>query len=1007
MLSRNIGDFWDSGQIQSGESTFIFYRGKAVGQSNTVYWKVKLLNSQGKEGSWSSVARWTASPSWNSKWIGLPSALVSGEDVPANNGFHGAVFNGPEHAQWVQIDLGSSRSFSQIQLFPARPYDFVDTPGFLFPVRFAIDVSDDPDGANAQRIVDQTNEDFANPGATPVIFNREAKGRYVRLVVTRLAHRDSDSWSYALAEMGILADGKDIALKQRVTASEATTNSDWSLNNLVDGVKVSHGAKTLEPLPANYIRKEFESPSQVKKALLFVSALGCYEAYINGERVGDHILAPEWTDYRDRSQFQGYDVTKQIRAGNNCIAAILGDGWYSGRIAWYDRGTTGRIPAFLAQLEIEFTDGKKKVVSTGERWQGTDQGPIIASDLLDGEKFDARKEMSGWNLAGFKTADWKYMAVVQDKLPKALNFQMNPAIRQVQTLSPVSVRMLKPQVYVVDLGQNMVGWSRIRCTGKAGTTVTLRFGEVLNEDGSVYYENLRSASQTDSYTFAKDGVATFEPHFTYHGFRYIEIKGVTAPIRRNDVKGIVFNSFSPETAQFECSNPMVNRLWKNIFWTQRANLMSVPTDCPQRNERLGWMGDIQAFSQTACYNMDMSGFFAKWMQDVRDAQSEEGMYADYSPFPGAKGTAMGAPAWSDAGVFVPWTAYVNYGDKRLIERHYESAKRYVDLLHRNNPNGLWLNRRGSDYNDWLNGDTLVQKGWPTSGGTIPNEVLATAFMARSTEIVAEMATVLGKSDDAVLYQGLWAKSKDAFCKAYVDPEGKIKGDTQAGYALALSFNLLPDDVRPLAVQHLKKALNRYDDHVSTGIQTTHHLMLQLSRYGGNDLAYKLLLNRTFPSWGYTIDYGATTIWERWDGFVKGRGFQNPGMNSMNHWALGSVGEWIAKVVGGISPGDEPGWKHPVIHPIPGGDLKWAKLRYDSIQGPIRCSWSIEKGPFTMEVSIPVGVVATVYIPASSASRVLESGTIATQAESVTFIRMEGDSAIFSVGSGNYSFSVSR
>ena len=450
---------------------------------------------------------------------------------------------------------------------------------------------------------------------------------------------------------------------------------------------------------------------------------------------------------------------------------------------------------------------------------------------------------------------------------------------------------------------------------------------------------------------------------------------------------------------------MLNKLWQNILWTQRANLMSVPTDCPQRDERLGWMGDIQAFSQTAVFNMDMAGFFTKWTQDIRDAQADDGRYADFSPHPfGRNDRFTGVPAWGDAGAVVPWRCYLNYGDTRLLERHWESAQRWVEFIRRENPDLIWRKARHNDYNDWLNGDWIKQANWPAKGGAVPNEVLATAFFAHSTETVAKMAEALGRAEDAKRYSSLFSDIKAAFHRAFVQADGRIQGDTQAGYALALHFDLLPEELRPKAAAPLIEGVHRYQDHISTGIQTSHRLLLELTRGGANDLAWQLLTNRTFPSWGYMIENGATTIWERWDGYVKGRGFQDPGMNSFNHWALGSVGEWMIRHILGLNPDEQhPGWKQFIIRPRPGGGVTWAKGHYDSIRGRIACEWKLEGARFILKVTVPVNTTAVVGVPTRDATAVTEGGEPAGGAQRVKLLRREDNLAVFEVGSGTYQF----
>jgi alpha-L-rhamnosidase len=438
-------------------------------------------------------------------------------------------------------------------------------------------------------------------------------------------------------------------------------------------------------------------------------------------------------------------------------------------------------------------------------------------------------------------------------------------------------------------------------------------------------------------------------------------------------------------------------------------MMSVPTVCPQRSERLGWLGDIQAFSQTAIFNKDMAGFFTKWVSDIRDTQLDNGRFPNLAPHWADMDTLVSsnvefAPAWSDAGVIIPWRVYQNYADTRMLQQHFESAKRWIEFVRGNNPDLLWRKERGGDYNDWLNGDMTEMKDYPRGVSAVPKEVFATAFFAHSTEIVAKMAKVLGRSDEAARYAKLFEQIKVAFNKEYVASDGRIKGDTQAGYALALHFNLLDKPLRPKAIEHLLEAIKKYKDHPSTGIQTTHRMMLELTRNGHHNEAWRLINLRTVPSWGYMIDMGATTIWEHWDGYIKGRGFQNAGMNSFNHWALGSVGEWVWRELAGINPDEEqPGFKHFVIRPRPCGDLTWVKARYDSIRGPITSEWRIADGHVHLHIEIPANTTATVFVPVKDAGGVTESGKPATQVTGVKFLRMEGGAAVFVIESGRYWF----
>jgi len=815
--------------------------------------------------------------------------------------------------------------------------------------------------------------------------------------------------------------------------------------------------------PATMLRNVFEIPNiatGIRRATVYVTALGLYELRINGQRVGDHILAPEWTDYRQRVQYQTYDVTGLLRSGENVVGVLLGDGWYAGRIGLTQivpngplRGIYGPQPKLLLQMEIEVVQSssfapttRPLIVACDETWRLTTAGPVRASDLLDGETYDARREMPGWDAPGFDDSAWQ-PATVFDPPAARLVAQPNEPIRVFKELTPVALTEPKPGVYVYDLGQNIAGWCRMKLRRPAGTTVTLRHAEVLNPDGTIYTANLRSAAQTDRYIcrgserespslvgrgqgegfessalkgsppptlpLGGGGAEVFEPHFTYHGFRYVEVTGLPEKPALDALVGRAFCSSAPPAGRFECSDPMLNKLMDNIVWTQQANMMSVPTDCPQRDERLGWMGDILAFAQTACFDMDMAGFFTKWVRDVRDAQTADGRYPDFAPHPFDPAARFSSvPAWGDAGVVVPWRAYVNYGDRRMLEEHLDSAKRWIEYIREKNPDLLWKNSRGNDYGDWLNADTLKLEGWPKSGAEVPKEVFATMFFAHSTRLVAKMAAVLGRAQDAQQYSVLADQIKAAFNRAYVAPDGRLQGNTQAGYALALYFDLLPETLRPAAARYMLEAFDTYGGHISTGFHSTIALMQELTRCGSNEEAYRLINNRTMPSWGYAIDHGATTIWERWDGYVEGRGFQDPGMNSFSHYAIGSVGEWMYRTILGINPDEErPGYKHFTIRPRPGGNLTRANGEYDSPHGKIVSRWHWEESfapagrAFVLEVAVPANTTAAVYVPATDADAVLEGGQRAAQADSVELLGCAGGECGFRVGSGQYHFTV--
>jgi alpha-L-rhamnosidase len=746
--------------------------------------------------------------------------------------------------------------------------------------------------------------------------------------------------------------------------------------------------------PSPYLRREFSLDGSVSKARLYATARGIYELHINGKKVGEDVLAPGWTDYHTRIQYQSYDVTPLLAEGPNALGAVLGDGWYSGFFGFdpKHRGAHyGPHPQLLAQLHVEYEDGTTERIATDGSWRCS-TGPILHSDLLMGESYDAREEMPGWAEPGFDDSAW-YGVEAGEIGATNLVAQPDEGIRVTEELEAKTVTEPVDGVYVFDMGRNMVGWVRLRVEGEAGTEITLRHAEALNPDGTLYTTNLRAARATDRYILKGEGEEIYEPRFTFHGFRYVEVTGYPGEPPLEAITGRVVHSATPPTGSFECSSPMVNKLQSNIVWGQRGNFLSIPTDCPQRDERLGWMGDAQIFVRTASYNMNVAAFFEKWMADVEDAQSPEGAFPDVAPLltgSGLMDLRWGAPAWGDAGVIVPWTIYRIYDDTRIVERHYDAMARWMEYLRRANPELIRNNRMGNNYGDWLS----------PKGDHTPKHLLATAYWAYDAKLLAEMAEATGRHEDAREYRSLNERIKAAFNEAYVSPEGRIEGDTQTCYLLALHMNLLPEELRPAAAEHLVRTIEREDWHLSTGFVGVGYLCPVLTEAGHTDVAYRLLLNETYPSWGYTIKNGATTIWERWDGWTDENGFQSPNMNSFNHYSLGSVGEWLYRYVAGIDLG-APGYGRIVIRPRPGGGLTHARGEYDSVRGKISSSWKIEDDRFVLEVLVPPNTTATVHVP--SADDVSEGGRPVDEAGGVEFLRVGEGETVLSVGSGRYEF----
>jgi alpha-L-rhamnosidase len=540
------------------------------------------------------------------------------------------------------------------------------------------------------------------------------------------------------------------------------------------------------------------------------------------------------------------------------------------------------------------------------------------------------------------------------------------------------------------MGQNFAGVARLKINGEPGEKITLRFAERLKPDSNVYTVNLRGAIATDSYICRGHGTEVWEPRFTYHGFQYVEVSGLKKRPSRDMITGLAISSATTDAGQFTCSDPMLNRLRKNIYWTQRANFIDIPTDCPQRDERLGWMGDAQVYIRAATLNEDVQAFFTKWLVDVKDGQRADGEYPMVAPVKIAGDD--GGPAWADAGVICPWTVYDVYGDTRVLEKNYQSMARFIDFCKNRSTPDMLPPKEFHCFGDWLN-----------IKDETPKTVICTAYFGYSTKLMARIAAALGKADDAEKYNELFDKIKAAFNHAYVKADGRIEGDTQTDYVLALSFDLLDPKHEKLAADHLIDNIKKRDWHLSTGFIGTKSLMLTLARLGRNDVAYRLIHNDTFPSWGFSIKQGATSIWERWDGWTPDKGFQDPGMNSFAHYSFGAVYQWMAENIGGIKS-DGPAFKHIVIAPQPDDKLTYADTVYDSIRGRIESHWRKTGHNLRLDVSIPANTTATIAVPASDFSTALSCGQRLGKLPGVKFIGMEGaSSAMFEVGSGNYSF----
>ena len=749
----------------------------------------------------------------------------------------------------------------------------------------------------------------------------------------------------------------------------------------------------LPPLPPQELRRVFRVEKPVAKARLYSTALGLYELRLNEQPTTDSAFDPQWTNYRQRVRYQARDVTTLIRQGDNAIGGSIANGYYAGHIANSNFQFYGTRPALLAQLDITYADGTTDRVVTDEHWR-SHPGAIQSTDIMIGEIHDARRAIDGSRPELPDDGGWTPVVVKRDGLPKQVDAQIAEPIRELMTLRPKQITEAKPGHWLFDLGQNMVGVPRLRLDAPAGTRVTIRFAEMLQPDGTIYTANYRAATSIDSYVCRGGGPEVWQPKFTHHGFRYVELTGLPSKPQSDTVVGVVLGSDTPSAGRFTCSDPRINQLWSNIRWGQRGNFFGVPTDCPQRDERLGWLGDAQVFISTAVYNADVAAFFTKWMADVDDEQLPDGRFT--STAPDTDLVQAGVPGWADAGVVCPWVIYETYGDTRQLARHLPAMKRFVDWCQTHSTNLIRDKDRGNDFGDWLSINADTNK-----------ELLGTAYFAYSTDLVARSCRVLGDDAGTKHYSELFEQIKLAFQKRDIAADGTIANGTQTSYALALAFNLLPEDDRAAAAQKLADDVTAKGGHLSTGFLGVSYLLPALSEHGQPETAYRLLTQDTFPSWLFSIKHGATTIWERWDGYTPEKGFQRPGMNSFNHYSLGSCGKWLYERVAGISQSaGSVGFERVDIRPLVHGPLTSASAEYLSPRGRVKTNWSNENGRLTLDVTVPPNMTATVYVPTTDPGGVTETGRRVTEVDGLEMASPIAGAAVIRVGSGTYHFAAS-
>lgn len=1029
LLSSGKADIWSSGKVSSGESLNVRYGGSALKAHTRYYWCVKIWGASGRPYPASEIAWWESGlmsqDAWRAKWIGYETpeeatvrhsgALwITSPDTKAL-----AAEKGPEEDFAYRTTIALSKPVRTAELFstgqdavsawvnggqvlkaaPLPPWSQMPWKRFV-----RADVKGELEqGANS--IAVETVHYTVNPNG---MVQAEAPPMIATLVVgyadgTWASFSSGGDWKTAIhAPRGWQQKAfDDSGWKNAVTWNEATgSNADLELGHpwIPDSVKA--------------LRRNFTVDSPVKSARLYATALGMYEIFLNGKRIGDQVMAPGWTDYRERVVYQTYDVTAQVEQGKNAIGALLAPGWYEDSIEWYQRPNNygATPPALLAELRIERADGGVQWVTTDPGWQAR-PSMILHSEIYNGETQDARRAEPGWDTADFSAQGWKPAMTIDPASLRILAQDFQP-IRVEREMAAKTITEPKPGVYIYDFGQNLVGAERVRLDGPAGTNVRLRFGEILNPDGTLYTENLRTAKATDHFILNGKGSEEFTPQFTYHGYRYAELTGVPAAPGKNAVTAIVFHTDAPFTDKLETGSAALNRLWSNILWGQRGNFMSIPTDCPQRDERLGWMGDAEVFWRTASYNMGLAAFSRKFSRDMRGTQVGTPYYGIYAPGTAVEQSSGHAAGWSDAGIIVPWTSWLQNGDTRIIDRNWPAMTKYLDAIAAANPDYLWKNDAGTPFGDWLSPE-----------GKTKYTLIATAYWAYGVSLMREMARATGRTADEQKYAELFGKIRDAFDREFVRSDGFISsadnspsqfgvinnpnaksegGDTQTGYVLALHMNLLPQELRAAAAKRLADKIEANHGMLATGFLGTPYLLEVLTKAGYSQLAWHLLFNTGYPSWGYMIDHGATTMWERWNGNQM---INDPSMNSFNHYAYGAVGAWIYSYAAGVDATPlDAGYHTVVLHPVFDAQIGHVRFDYDSVYGPIHSDWTVNGKTANWHVTIPANTTAWLPMDVNQAAKYTIEGVSLAASKLARAGSRAGQSG-FELPAGSYTFSV--
>ncbi len=1042
MLSGAKPDVWDSGRVTSDKSFGVAYGGPELTASTRYYWRVEVWDKDGKPYPPSDVSWWETGllkESWKAQWIGY-------EDPE-----HRAVRK--SDAMWI-TNTGSAQPKPAADAKNNAPKGSADTQhDFRFrfqlngPVKHADLFVTGEDSAAAWINGKQVLEALQLPP-----WKQAPWKTYLRQDVTSELKAGDNLLAVGVtlygtpSENGMGTEETDLTPMSAclyVESSDGSTmvfasSKDWKAaldpphewyepkyddsawKNAIPYVPPASPMGTDEmgrpwqTGPVKFLRHSFAINKPVTSARLYVTALGAYRVQINRVRIGDQILSPGWDDFRTHVPYQAYDVTQQLKTGQNAIAAWLAPGWYTTPLMWFRQGYNygDTPPALKAQLRIEHADGSVEWISTDASWKA-EVSPISEAEIYDGESYDARKEQPGWDTAAFSDAHWKQVDLVKPLEPEIVPQSFQP-IRAHQTLTATAITSPKPGIYIYDFHQNLAGVARLRARGAAGTDIRLRFAEVLNPDGTLYTDNLRTAKATDHFILSGKGEEEFQPDFTFHGFRYVEVTGLTYKPDLDAVKAVAIYTDAPLTAQLQSGSPMINQLWSNILWGQRSNFVGVPTDCPQRDERLGWTADAQVFWRAASYNMDLTQFSKKFGADLRATQVGTPMFGIFAPGTSTPNPGFAA-GWSDAGVIIPWTAWLQSGDTRVVEQNWDAMEKYLAAIQAANPGYLWRTDYGIPFGDWLSPE-----------GPTLEPLAATAYWAYDVTLMQQMAHALGKNEEEAKYAALFSKIKAAFAKEFIhadgfiagadngpspfgginNPEAKSQGgDTQAGYVLALNMRLVPESLRAAAANRLVAKIEANHGRLATGFLGTPYLLAVLVDTGHSDVAYRLLLNTEYPSWGYLVDHGATTMWERWNGDQM-RG--DPSMNSYNHYAYGAVADWIYRYAAGIDalPADA-GFHTIYLHPNFDERLGSLDFRYQSSYGEIRSTWDMKGAAVTWLVTIPPNTTAHLPLKASEQNKFTLDGQRLAANNKVRLLSSADETSTWELPAGTYSFEVSK